>query len=164
MRILGIDPGYALVGWAVVDYDQARQYKLVDCGVISTDKGLDIYTRLSEIASDIVDLVQEYKPDLAGIETLLFSKNVTTAMKVSESRGVILLELHRAGVEIVQVNPMQVKTSVTGYGKAKKTQIQESVRILCGLESIPKPDDAADAVAVAITAYDLHKTAKLRES
>ncbi len=156
MRVLGIDPGYALVGWAVLDVDDQRDMHLVDYGVVTTEANKNIDERLSEIYSDLGEITTKYKPDYAGLETLIFHRNVTTAMSVSEARGVIMLSLHHKDIPIVQVTPLQVKSSVSGYGRATKEQVQENVRILCKLDEIPKPDDAADAVAVAICAYDMN--------
>ena len=155
MRFFGIDPGYALVGWAVIDFDDVRNARLVDYGVITTDKHLTIPERLNEIAVDISSLLDKFQPQYAGVETLLFQKNVKTAMSVSQARGVMLYMLQNLGIGIVEVSPLQVKSSIAGYGRATKAQVQENVRMICGLETVPKPDDAADAVAVAICAYDM---------
>jgi crossover junction endodeoxyribonuclease RuvC len=151
MIILGIDPGVATTGWAVVDFDKDGNPKPVDYGVISTSKKLSLSERLCEIYKDISELVKKYKPDYGGIETLLFSRNVKTAIAVGEARGVVLLVFEQNNVPIKDVNPMQVKNCISGYGRADKKQVQENVKMICNLEEIPKPDDAADAIAIAIT-------------
>lgn len=158
MRILGIDPGYGLVGWAIVDFekDSGSKPTLVECGVIETLKGDEFAHRLNEIYYDTVELLATHRPDAVGMESLLFNRNITTGMAVAEARGVVTLAAHQAGLPIRAIAPTQVKLSISGYGKANKKQMQENVKLLCELEEIPKPDDAADAVAVAITTYDLN--------
>ena len=150
MRILGIDPGLATTGWAVVDFDNDGNPNPIDYGAISTPKGLRVSERLLEIYHDMNELIKKFKPDLAGVETLLFTNNAKTAMSVGEARGVVLLVLEKNNIPIREFSPLQVKNSITGYGKADKKQVQENVKMLCGLEDIPKPDDAADAIAIAI--------------
>lgn len=151
MIILGIDPGVATTGWAIVDFDKDGNPKPIDYGVISTSKKLSLSERLCEIYKDISELVEKYKPEYGGVETLLFSKNVKTAIAVGEARGVVLLVFEQNNIPIKDVNPMQVKNCISGYGKADKKQVQENVKMICNLEEIPKPDDAADAIAIAIT-------------
>lgn len=155
MRILGIDPGLATTGWAVVDFDKNGKPTPVDYGAISTLKGLTVSQRLAEIYVDMNELIKKFKPEYAGVETLLFTNNAKTAISVAESRGVVLLTLENNNVPIREFNPLQVKNSITGYGKADKRQVQENVRILCELDSIPKPDDAADAIAIAIATHSV---------
>ena len=150
MRILGIDPGLATTGWAVVDFDKDNKPCPVDYGAITTMKGLSVSERLVEIHRDINELIKKFKPEYAGVETLLFCNNAKTAIAVGEARGVVLLALENNHIPIKEFTPLQVKSSITGYGKADKKQVQENVRVLCNLESIPKPDDAADAIAIAI--------------
>jgi crossover junction endodeoxyribonuclease RuvC len=150
MRILGIDPGLAIVGWAIVDFDKDLNPKPVDYGAIITDKGLDVSTRLKEIYEDMQEILNQFEPEVCGVETLLFYNNAKTAISVGEARGVVLLALEEFGLPIYDFTPLQVKDAVTGYGKADKKQVQENVKRFCKLESIPKPDDAADALAVAI--------------
>ena len=150
MRILGIDPGLAIVGWAIVDFDKDLNPQPVDYGAIITDKGLNVSTRLKEIYEDMNEIVEKFKPEVSGVETLLFYNNAKTAISVGEARGVVLLVLEEHGLPIHDFTPLQVKDAVTGYGKADKKQVQENVKRFCNLESIPKPDDAADALAVAI--------------
>ncbi len=150
MRILGIDPGLATTGWAVVDFDNDGTPTAIDYGAVTTKKGLTVSQRLLEIYNDISELVKKFNPDLAGIETLIFCNNAKTAMNVGEARGVVRLVLEKSNIPIKEFTPLQVKDAVTGYGKADKKQVQENVKMLCNLGSIPKPDDAADAIAVAI--------------
>ena len=152
MCILGIDPGLATTGWAVVDFNNDLDPNVIDYGAVTTPKGCTVSERLVEIYDDISELVEKFKPDLAGIETLIFCKNITSAMSVGEARGVVRLVLEKSNIPIREFTPLQIKDAVTGYGKADKKQVQENVKMLCGLEDIPKPDDAADAIAVAIAA------------
>jgi crossover junction endodeoxyribonuclease RuvC len=151
LRIIGIDPGLATTGWAVVEFDENSNPNILDYGCITTPKGLTVQSRLKEIYSDMNELLEKYKPEYAGVETLLFTNNQKTAMSVGQARGVVLLALENAGVSIEEMTPLQVKNSVTGYGQAQKKQVQEAVKMLCGMDEIPKPDDAADAIAIALT-------------
>ena len=153
MRILGIDPGLATTGWAVVDFDKDGKPNPVDYGAITTPKEMETSRRLVEIYEDMKELVKKFKPESAGIETLIFCNNITSAMFVAEARGIVRLVLEQNDIPIKEFTPLQVKDAVTGYGKAGKKQVQESVKVLCNLDSIPKPDDAADAIAVAIASY-----------
>lgn len=152
LRIIGIDPGLATTGWAIVDFDGSSNPNVIDYGCITTKKGLTISQRLKEIHDDLNKLIEKYNPEYAGIETLLFYNNQKTAIAVGEARGVVLLVLEQKGVPIKEMTPLQVKNSITGYGQAKKKQVQEAVKILCGMEELPKPDDAADAIAIAMAA------------
>ena len=154
MRIIGIDPGLATTGWSVVDFDGRNILEVLDYGVIETKKKLSPGERLSEIFADLCQICKEFQPEVAGVETLIFCNNAKTAMKVGEARGVVLLALNNCGVEIYEFTPLQVKSSVCGYGKAGKMQVQENVKRMCNLEEIPKPDDAADAIAIAICCND----------
>ncbi len=150
MRILGIDPGLAITGWAVVDFDPHSTPNIVDYGCIFTEKGLTVSQRLKEIYGDIKEIVSTHKPEYAGIETLLFCNNAKTAIAVGEARGVVLLALEEENIPIREFTPLQVKSSIAGYGKANKKQVQENVKLLYGLNEVPKPDDAADALAIAM--------------
>lgn len=153
MRVIGIDPGVATTGWAIVDFNGqiGNEIEVVKYGVISTPKLDSLSKRLAEIKKDLDELIKTYKPELSGIEKLIFYNNAKTAIAVGEARGVILLALEEAGIAILECTPPQVKNSVTGYGKAEKKQVQENIKLICGLDEIPKPDDAADAIAIAIT-------------
>ncbi len=150
MRILGIDPGLATTGWAVVDFDKDANPTPIDYGAIITPKGISVSQRLLEIYKDISELIEKFKPEYAGVETLIFCNNAKTAMAVGEARGVVLVVLESMNIPLKEFTPLQVKSAVTGYGKADKKQVQENVKRFCKLDSIPKPDDAADAIAIAI--------------
>ena len=149
MRILGIDPGYGITGFGVLEA-QRSQYQLLQYGAITTPAGVDFPVRLQMIYNDMVQLLQVAKPDAVAIEELFFGQNVTTGIGVAQSRGVILLAVQQAHVPVFQYKPMQVKQSVVGYGNATKHQVQDMTRRILHLEKIPKPDDAADAIAIAL--------------
>jgi crossover junction endodeoxyribonuclease RuvC len=149
MRVLGIDPGTAITGYGVVE-EKAGELKAVAFGVIRTPAKQPLPTRLQAIYRGVRNLVKEWKPSSAAVEELFFSSNVRTAMSVGQARGVTLLALTDAGLSIAEYTPLTVKQAVTGYGNADKAQIQEMVRLLLGLAEVPTPDDAADALAVAI--------------
>ena len=150
MIILGIDPGVAIIGYGVIRYERGRSVTLAH-GAITTPAHTDLATRLSMIHRDLNDLVAMYRPDEAAVEELFFNTNITTGIAVAEARGVILLAAAQAGLPIYEYTPMQVKQAVTGYGKAVKKQVQEMTRVLLHLPAVPKPDDTADALAMAIT-------------
>ena len=149
MRILGIDPGYGITGFGLVDA-QRGQFQLLRCGVITTPPNTDFSWRLEVIYNDMVELLKVAKPDVVAIEELFFGQNVTTGIGVAQSRGVILLAIRQAGIEIHSYKPAQVKQSVVGYGNASKHQVQDMTRRLLRLDAMPKPDDAADAIALAL--------------
>lgn len=150
MRIVGIDPGTARVGWGVIEGEKQR-YTMIRYGCIETDKSKQDYHRLQEIYQEVYGLLQTEKPDQVVVEKLFFARNVTTAMTVSQARGVILLAAAQANLPVFEYTPMQVKQAVTGHGGADKTQIQTMMKIILKLKEIPKPDDAADALAIALT-------------
>lgn len=149
-RILGIDPGTGILGFGVIDVNKG-QPALVDAGVIRTPVKEDDAVRLLTIYEELTDIIAETKPTIMSVEKLFFSRNVTTAMTVSQARGVVLLCGMQASMTIHEYTPMQIKQAVTGYGKADKKQMQEMVRVILKLKEIPRPDDAADALAAAIT-------------
>ena len=149
MRILGIDPGYGITGFGLVDAERG-QYALLRCGAITTPPNTDFSWRLEVIYNDMVELLRVTKPDVVAIEELFFGQNVTTGIGVAQSRGVILLAIRQAGLQVYPYKPMQVKQSVVGYGNATKHQVQDMTRRILGLEKMPKPDDAADAIAIAL--------------
>ena len=149
MRILGIDPGYGITGFGLVDA-QRGQFQLLRCGAITTPAGMDFSARLEIIYEDMRKLLEVAKPDVVAIEELFFGQNVTTGIGVAQSRGVILLAIRQAGLEIYQYKPMQVKQAVVGYGNATKHQVQDMTKRLLRLQAMPKPDDAADAIAIAL--------------
>ena len=149
MRILGIDPGYGITGFGLVDA-QRGQFRLLRCGAITTPAGMDFSARLEIIYEDMRELLKVAQPDVVAIEELFFGQNVTTGIGVAQSRGVILLAIRQAGLEVFQYKPMQVKQAVVGYGNATKHQVQDMTKRLLGLSAMPKPDDAADAIAIAL--------------
>ena len=149
MRILGIDPGIATIGFGVVDSD-SRSHKLIKCGVITTPAHTSLSSRLEQIYDDMCGLLDMFKPDAVSIEELFFNTNITTGIAVAHARGVILLSAYRAGVQVFEYTPLQVKQAVVGYGRAEKNQVIDMVRRILALPAAPKPDDAADAVALAI--------------
>lgn len=156
MISLGIDPGTATVGYGLVEELSDGSLQAVAYGVITTQPGFPMWERLKIIYDGITSLIEKYHPDRAGVEELFFAKNVTTGITVAQGRGVILLSLTSSGLPIAEYKPNQIKQSIAGYGGAKKPQMQEMVRILLGLDTIPKPDDAADGLAIAIT--DIHSS------
>ncbi|NCO10747.1 crossover junction endodeoxyribonuclease RuvC [Candidatus Saccharibacteria bacterium] len=152
MRILGIDPGTGIMGFGVVDAGQ-KGVSLVDAGVIRTPAHTPHDERLEDIYDSLTSIFDATKPDACSVEKLFFSKNITTAMSVAEARGVALLVARQHGVPIAEYTPQQIKQTLTGYGKADKKQMQEMVRLQLGLKEVPKPDDAADAIAAAVTHF-----------
>ena len=149
MRILGIDPGYGITGFGIVEAHRGA-CRLVRCGAITTPAGMDFSARLEIIYEDMRQLLEVAKPDCVAIEELFFGQNVTTGIGVAQSRGVILLAIRQAGLEVFSYKPMQVKQAVVGYGNATKHQVQDMTRRILQLEAMPKPDDAADAIAIAL--------------
>ncbi len=149
MKILGIDPGTATTGWAVVE-EKNKNPRLVACGCVNTSKINSDAERLVEIGNDLATLMKKYKPDEAAIEDLFFFKNLKTAITVAQARGVILYEIKKNKIPLFAYTPLQVKQALTGYGRAEKKQIQIMVKNILKLQCAPKPDDAADAVAIAI--------------
>ena len=150
MRVLGIDPGYAIVGWGVLDY-AGNRFSPVDFGAVTTEAGVPFEVRLRQVYEGVTNVIETYHPEALAIEQLFYQHNQTTVIGVAEARGVILLAAANAGLPISEYTPMQVKLAVTGYGKAVKKQVQEMTRVLLRLDSVPKPDDTADALAMAIT-------------
>ena len=149
MRILGVDPGVATIGFGLIEADRGSQ-RLLRYGVITTPAGLPLSNRLYQISQDMEELLSAFHPDEAAVEELFFSKNITTGIAVAHGRGVILLELERAGIPVYEYTPMQVKQAVAGYGGAEKRQVMLMTQRLLKMEEIPRPDDAADALAIAI--------------
>ncbi len=149
MIIVGIDPGFAITGYGVLDY-VGNKFRLLDVGVITTEASLELSDRLLVLNDGLDALIAKYRPDAMAVEELFFNTNVKTAIKVGHGRGVALLSAAKAGVKVYEYTPLQVKQSVVGYGRAKKEQVQQMVKVLLNLEKIPKPDDAADALAIAI--------------
>ncbi len=149
IRILGIDPGYAIVGFGILDYD-GFNFIPVQYGAITTDAGTVFTERLRTISEDMEYIFEKFRPDCMAVEKLYFTTNQKTAIDVAQARGVIILSASKRFIPVAEYTPLQVKTSVTGYGKAEKHQMMEMTRNLLGLKRIPKPDDTADALAVAI--------------
>lgn len=150
MVVLGIDPGYAIVGWGLVEFKN-NSFRPIRYGAITTEADTDFNERLRMIFDDLSQVIKVFKPDAMSIEKLYFTTNQKTAIMVAEARGVILLSAKQNGLPIFEYTPLQVKTAVTGYGKAKKPQVMEMTRRLLKLPEVPKPDDTADALAIALT-------------
>ncbi len=149
MVVLGIDPGYAIVGYGAVEHVRGRS-RTLGYGAITTKAGVPLPDRLNEIYRDMTELLQKLRPDAIAIEELFFNTNVTTGIAVAQARGVIVLACAQSGIPIFQYTPLQVKMAVVGYGRAEKKQVMEMTRIMLELDKIPRPDDAADALAVAL--------------
>lgn len=149
MRILGIDPGYATIGFGMVESSGA-QVRMVTYGAITTPAGLPLSRRLYQIGTDMEELIGKLRPDVISIEELFFNTNITTGIAVAHGRGVILYAAEKCGIPLYEYTPGQVKLAVTGYGKAEKRQVMDMTRRLLKLRAVPRPDDAADALALAI--------------
>lgn len=149
-RIIGIDPGYAITGYGIID-KVGSKFEVIDYGVIETKAGVDFPLRLLAISDKMRFLLEQHKPDIMSIEELFMGHNHTTVIGTAQARGAVLVEAARAGVEVYEFTPGQVKLAITGYGKAEKKQVQIMTKSILGLKEIPKPDDAADALALAIT-------------
>ena len=149
MIILGIDPGYAIVGYGVLEYNQNR-FKILDYGAITTDAGTPFDIRLEAIYDGVAGIIERFRPDAMSVEKLFFNTNQKTVIDVGQARGVIMLAARKMRVPSFEYTPLQVKMAVTGYGRAEKKQVQEMTRVLLNLEKVPKPDDTADALAIAI--------------
>jgi crossover junction endodeoxyribonuclease RuvC len=153
MRVLGIDCGTAITGWAVLERSQQRSDNSINTlgyGVIRTEARREMSDRLNKLYEELSEIIQDYKPDCAAIESLFYFKNQKTVMSVGQARGVSILAAARKGLGVYNYTPLQVKQAVSGYGKAAKSQIQRMVKILLSLKELPRPDDAADALAIAI--------------
>jgi crossover junction endodeoxyribonuclease RuvC len=149
MRILGVDPGIAIVGFGLIESNRGS-VRMLQYGAVTTEAGLPLATRLVQIENDMTALIAQLKPDEIAVEELFFSKNITTGIAVAHGRGVILCTAERLGVPIFEYTPMQVKQAVAGYGLADKKQVMDMTKRLLKLKAVPKPDDAADALAIAI--------------
>ena len=169
MRILGIDPGIAIVGFGLIESDRGAM-RMLQYGAVTTEAGLPLATRLVQIEDDMRALIQQLRPDEIAIEELFFSKNITTGIAVAHGRGVVLCTAERLGVPIFEYTPMQVKQAVVGYGLAEKRQVMDMTKRLLKLKAVPKPDDAADALAIAIcharsaTSLLRHKDPNVKET
>ena len=151
MRIIGIDPGSGILGFGVIDFVKGKAPKTIDAGVITTPAHTPLDQRLVDIYDSLTEVIAATKPDVMSIEKLFFAQNVTTAISVSHARGVAMLAGAKAGLPIAEYTPLQIKQTLTGYGRADKKQMQEMVRIHLNMKTAPKPDDCADALAAAIT-------------
>ena len=151
MRIIGIDPGTGILGFGVVDVISPTNAKLVTAGVITTPANTPLEDRLVEIYEGLTDIIKETSPNHMSVEKLYFAQNVTTAISVAHARGVAMLSGKQANLTIYEYTPLQIKQTITGYGRANKKQMQEMVRVRLGLQEVPKPDDCADALAAALT-------------
>ena len=149
MIILGIDPGYAIVGYGILEY-RNNHFRVVDYGAVTTDASMDMFARFKSIYDDLNQIMDQYHPDFMAIEELFFNSNQKTVINVAQARGVLLLSALNHGVRIFEYTPLQVKQAVAGYGRAEKSQVQQMVKLLLNLEKVPKPDDTADALAIAI--------------
>lgn len=149
MRILGIDPGYAIVGYGALEY-VGNKFSIIEYGAVTTKANTPINRRLEIIYDDISDIMERTKPEALSIEKVFYNNNAKTVIDVSQARGVLMLAAQKHGLEIFEYTPLQVKQGVVGYGRAEKKQVQEMTRVILGLESVPKPDDTADALAMAI--------------
>ena len=149
MRIIGIDPGYAIMGWGILDL-KGNKFSVVDYGSITTDAGVDAAKRLQHIYAELGAIIAKYEPEEAAIEELFFNNNAKTVILVGEARGIAVLACANAGLEISEYTPLQIKQALVGYGRADKKQVQAMVKAILNLKEVPKPDDTADAVAAAI--------------
>lgn len=149
MIILGIDPGYAITGYGIIEY-RGNRFKPLVCGVLRTAAGMPFPERLLAIAEGIDQLIDTHRPDCMAVEELFFARNTTTAIGTAQARGVAVVSGAKAGLPVFEYTPVQVKAAVVGYGKADKVQVQEMVKRLLNLDQVPRPDDAADALAIAI--------------
>ena len=149
MRIIGIDPGYAIMGWGILDL-KGNKFSVVDYGSITTDAGLDAAKRLQHIYAELGAIIAKYEPEEAAIEELFFNNNAKTVILVGEARGIAVLACANAGLEISEYTPLQIKQALVGYGRADKKQVQAMVKAILNLKEVPRPDDTADAVAAAI--------------
>ena len=169
MRILGIDPGIAIVGFGLIESERGS-VRMLQYGAVTTEAGLPLATRLLQIENDMTALIAQLQPDEIAIEEMFFSKNITTGIAVAHGRGVILCTAEKLGVPICEYTPMQVKQAVVGYGLAEKRQVMDMTRLLLHLKTVPKPDDAADALAIAIcharsaTSLLRHKDPNVKET
>jgi len=159
--VLGIDPGTASLGWGIIKRTEEVAYKVEAYGCIKTDKSNLFSRRLEEIHRELSKIIKKYEPDVAAVEQLFFAKNVKTAISVGEARGVAILAAVQANLAVAEYTPLQVKQSLVGYGRAEKKQMQKMLKVLLGLEDIPKPDDAADALAIALCHLNSERMGKV---
>ena len=163
MIIMGIDPGFAITGYGIVEYEK-NAFNLKDYGVIVSEASMNLPERLLLLSMKLEELINAYSPDAVSVEELFFNRNIKTAMNVGHGRGVALLTAAKMGIEVFEYTPLQVKQAVVGYGRAEKHQMQQMVKLILNLKEIPKPDDAADALAVAICHGHSYKMSNLTGS
>ena len=149
MRILGVDPGYAIVGVGTIDYEGNR-FKTVEYGAITTEAGKDMFDRLKKIYDEMCELIERVRPDAMAIEELFFQNNQKTAINVAQARGVLILAAKNYSIPVFEYTPLQVKQAVVGYGRAEKKQVQQMTKAILNISEVPKPDDTADALAIAV--------------
>ena len=149
MRILGIDPGYAILGYGIIEM-KGNRFKVIDYGAVTTEAGMEMPDRLKVLYNSLMELIGRFEPEVASVEELFFNTNAKTAILVGQARGVALLACSNSGLEIAEYTPLQIKQALVGNGRAEKKQVQFMVKTLLQLREIPKPDDAADALAIAI--------------
>ena len=149
MIILGIDPGFAIVGYGAVEY-KGNKFKTVEYGAVTTPAKTEMFSRFKAIYDEVCEIIERVKPDVMAIEELFFNSNQKTAINVAQARGIIILAAMNSGIDVFEYTPLQVKQAVVGYGRAQKAQVQQMVKVLLNLEAVPKPDDTADALAIAI--------------
>ena len=149
MRILGIDPGYAILGWGIIEM-KGNNFKAIAYGAVTTDSKMEMPDRLKHLYSELMEIIQEFSPEVSSIEELFFNTNAKTAILVGQARGVAVLACVNSGLEIFEYTPLQIKQGVVGYGRAEKKQVQQMVKTILHLEKVPKPDDTADALAAGI--------------
>lgn len=162
MRILGIDPGYAITGYGIIDYT-GSSFKVGEYGALTTPANMEFAARLKHLYDDLTQIIIKHNPDFLSVEELFFNTNVKTAIAVGHARGVLILAAQNLNIPVYEYTPLQVKQAVTGYGRATKTQIQQMVKMLLNLEKVPKPDDTADALALAICHAHSYKVNNLLE-
>ncbi len=156
MIILGIDPGFAITGYGVVKYE-GNKFSVIDYGAVTTPAGMEMPKRLLALSEGLEKVIEKFSPDFISVEELFFNKNIKTALNVGHGRGVVLLTAAKSGIPVFEYTPLQVKQAVVGYGRAEKAQVQQMVKVLLNLPAIPKPDDVADALAIAICHGHSHK-------
>jgi len=161
MIIIGIDPGTATTGFGVIKKTKNDKLELIEYGCITTEKNLNSAKRLEKLYKEITSLIKKYKPDIVAVEDIFFFKNLKTAIKVSQARGVILLSIIKNKAKLLEFTPLQIKQAVACYGRADKNQVQQMVKALLNLKKIPKPDDAADALAIAICAANTYNSIEI---
>ena len=161
MIILGIDPGYAILGWGVID-KTGNHFRVIDYGAVTTDKDMDMPDRLESLYDGLREIIEEYRPEEASIEKLFFNTNTTTAINVGQARGVAMLACVKGGLKVSEYTPLEIKQALVGYGRADKQQVQFMVKTMLNLAEVPKPDDTADALAAAIC-HGHSATGRLRQ-